>query len=445
MKWDWSSSFKIEMAIQKVMSEQAHYGVYFNQQKAEDLVFELTFAMNCIEDEILPLFHLELEIFGVLNKPFMKDGDYSKYVKIWYLHDASEYSKVWGPFTRVDFLPLTFSKRARVMDQLIEMGWKPKWYTDKGNPQISRDGEICPNISKISGEVGKYLPLWYNYAHRRSQINGWLENLRDDSRLSASAIVCGTNTGRMTHRVVVNVPKAADYVVYGREMRELFCVPKNKKLLGVDAAGLELRMLCHYMNDSDYTERLLNEDIHTYNQRLAGLPNRDAAKTFIYALIYGAGNGKLGSIVGGTHREGKRIRDRFIKGLPALGTLTDRVERASSRGFLKGLDGRKVWMRKDPNGHVATHKGLNTLLQSGGSIVMKMAAIIADKAVKDRKLDAHQVLNFHDEYQYEVGDEDVEEVKEILEDSIRMAGEMFNLRIPLEGECKIGNDWSMTH
>ena len=88
-------------------------------------------------------------------------------------------------------------------------------------------------------------------------------------------------------------------------MRQLFTVPDGYSMVGGDASGLELRMLCHYMNDSEYTEILLNEDIHTYNQTLAQLPTRDDAKTFIYALLYGAGDTKLGRIIGGSSRDGQ--------------------------------------------------------------------------------------------------------------------------------------------
>jgi len=442
----WVKAFQLEQEIQRVMSKQAHYGVYFNKQKAEDLVDELTYVLEELEEEILPYFTMDLEIpYKIpVSKPFLKNGEYSQNVKRWFEDDDnSRRSTVRGPFSRVRWTRLALSKRQRVCKQLLKMGWKPTFRTDKGNPQIAREGIICPALRKIKGGVGEQLSQWYTYSHRRSQVKGWLKLLRTDNRLGAGAIVCGTNTGRMRHRVVVNVPKAVSYVVYGQEMRELFTVLEGHKLLGVDAAGLELRMLCHYMNDKEYTRILLHEDIHSYNQRIAGLPNRDAAKTFCYAFLYGAGDGKLGSIVGGGVKAGRQFRARFLSNLPTLERLTEQVSNASKRGYLRGMDDRRSYMRRGEGGEIQTHKALNTLLQSAGSIVMKKAAVIFDEMSKDYS--CHQVLNMHDEFQVEVLDKDVDVIKNMMEESIKMAGEHFKLRIPLAGECKVGINWAETH
>jgi len=441
---NWNRSFQIEMDIQRIISEQAHYGVYFNEIEARELVCELTRKMDLLEKMVLRTFSMDLEIpyKQPVLKPFLKNGNYSKSVRDWY-DDEQIRSTVGGPFSRVRWVRLALSKRQRVCNQLLKLGWKPTFRTEKGAPQIVKNHTVCPALHKVAGRVGKDLSTWYTYSHRRSQVEGWLSHLRSDSRLSASAIVNGTNTGRMTHRLVVNVPKAADHVIYGKEMRRLFTVPEGKSLLGVDAAGLELRMLCHYMNDKDYTEKLLHDDIHGFNQRLAGLPDRDSAKTFIYAFLYGAGDNKLGSIVGGSTKEGRELRARFLKGLPSLESLTSGVIRASRRGWLRGIDDRRVFMRRDSRGNISTHKALNTLLQSTGSIVMKMAAIIFDRMSEG--YNCHMVLNMHDEFQVEVLDADVSVIKNMMEDSIKLAGEFFELRIPLEGECIVGLTWAETH
>ena len=125
-------------------------------------------------------------------------------------------------------------------------------------------------------------------------------------------------------------------------------------------------MLAHYLNDEGYTNEILNGDIHTANQNLAGLESRDQAKTFIYALLYGAGDAKLGSVVGRGRAHGKGLRQRFFDGLPSFKKLTDRVQREAKSGFVKALDGRKLTVRSE-------HAALNTLLQGAGAIVMKKA------------------------------------------------------------------------
>jgi len=120
---------------------------------------------------------------------------------------------------------------------------------------------------------------------------------------------------------------------YGKECRSCWTVPEGYDLVGIDASGLELRMLAHYMDDKDYINEIINGDIHTTNQKLAGLESRNQAKTFIYALIYGAGDAKLGSVVGGSKQDGRQLKKRFINNLPSLKNLKDRVARASAKGY----------------------------------------------------------------------------------------------------------------
>ena len=227
--------------------------------------------------------------------------------------------------------------------------------------------------------------------------------------------------------------------------RSMFTARPGRVLVGYDATGLELRMLAHYMNDPDYTEVLLNGDIHTYNQELAGLPTRDAAKTFIYAFNYGAGDAKLGSIVGGSTNEGRELRVRFLSENRALDKLIRGVKRASARGFLLGLDGRMLHMRRGSDGRIQRNKALNTLLQGGGAIVMKQAMIYLDDWVKEHKLDAIKVIDMHDEAQWDVNPKDVEKFKELAELSVVKAGEYFKLNVPLAADVKVGKNWAETH
>tara|TARA_R100001460_G_scaffold38448_3_gene72994 strand:- start:1011 stop:1604 length:594 start_codon:yes stop_codon:yes gene_type:complete len=197
-------------------------------------------------------------------------------------------------------------------------------------------------------------------------------------------------------------------------------------------------MLAHYMADKEYINEILHGDIHTTNQKFAGLKSRDEAKTFIYALIYGAGDEKIGSIIKGTRAEGKALRERFLSSLPTLRTLKERVERASGKEYLKGLDGRKIYVRH-------RHASLNTLLQGGGAIAMKKAMCILNDYIKENKIDAKIVANIHDEWQIQVKESQSSKLGELGIKSIQQAGEYFNMRCPLNGEYKVGDNWSETH
>jgi DNA polymerase I-like protein with 3'-5' exonuclease and polymerase domains len=215
-------------------------------------------------------------------------------------------------------------------------------------------------------------------------------------------------------------------------------VPEGYKLVGIDASGLELRMLAHYMNDEDYTNEIVNGDIHTANQRLAGLESRSQAKTFIYALLYGAGDEKLGSVAGGGKQLGSRLRQSFFDNLPSFKSLKNRVARAAEDGYVKGIDGRKLFVRSQ-------HAALNTLLQSAGAIVMKKALILLDRKIKEQNLDAHFVANVHDEWQIESEETIAESIGNLGVEAIREAGRHFSLNCPLDGEYNVGSNWSETH
>jgi DNA polymerase I-like protein with 3'-5' exonuclease and polymerase domains len=246
----------------------------------------------------------------------------------------------------------------------------------------------------------------------------------------------------MTHSGPNLAQVPAGYSEYGSECRELFTVAKGYKLVGADASGLELRCLAHYMgafDDGDYARQILEGDIHSYNQQIANIETRDLAKKFIYMFLYGGGNTAIAEACGISIKQAKKIRKDFLDSLPHLRALMDLVkERSSTYRFLKSLDGLVIDSPSD-------FASLNTLLQSAGAIIMKRALFVADEKIKRFGLDARFVGNIHDEFQVEVIEEDAEIVGEILVDSITEAGEYYNFRCRLDGDFKIGNNWSETH
>jgi len=275
---------------------------------------------------------------------------------------------------------------------------------------------------------------------RIAQVSSWVEAIKEDGRVHGKVITNGTITGRMSHQAPNMAQIPAVYSPYGKECRGLWIVEKGFKLVGVDAKGLELRMLAHYMNDKEYTNEVINGDIHTANQIAAGLETRDAAKTFIYAFIYGAGNKKIGSIIGGSERDGERVKEKFLRATPSLRNLREQVDAVSksNRRWLKGLDGRKIIIRHP-------HAALNSLLQGAGATVMKVALTKLDEYVINKRIKAYPVVNVHDEFQYEVEQERADEFGRLAVQSIIDAGKKLNLRCNLDGEYKIGNNWSETH
>jgi DNA polymerase I-like protein with 3'-5' exonuclease and polymerase domains len=231
---------------------------------------------------------------------------------------------------------------------------------------------------------------------------------------------------------------------YGPECRQCWTVEEGNVLVGCDASGLELRMLAHYMKDDAYVKTVcegsskVGTDVHTVNQKAAGLQTRDQAKTFIYAFLYGAGPAKIGSIVGGSSTAGQKLINAFLKGTPALQRLRDKVSVYASKGYVPGLDGRKIWVRSE-------HAALNSLLQGAGAIVMKKALVIFNDKIKANGWDVKLVANVHDEIQFECSPDVAEEAGKACVQSIREAGLAYNLRCPLDGEYKVGRNWRETH
>ena len=273
---------------------------------------------------------------------------------------------------------------------------------------------------------------------RVAQVQSWVDAIEIDGRVRGYVNPIGAVTGRMTHARPNLAQVPASYSPYGTECRKLWTVEHGNFLVGMDASGLELRMLAHYMNDPAYTREVLDGDIHTANQKSAGLPTRDQAKTFIYAFLYGAGDEKIGSIVGGTSADGKEVKRKFLDNTPALKSLRERVATASKRGYLIGLDGRRIMVRSE-------HSALNTLLQGAGAIVMKKALTLLDSMARTHKYKYKFVGNIHDEIQTEVFDMDARSFGMIAVLAIKEAGKAFNLNCPLDGEYKIGETWNETH
>lgn len=323
------------------------------------------------------------------------------------------------------------ASRQQISKRLQAVGWKPKKYTEKGSVIVDESVLRGVNIPEAK-LICEYLLL----QKRLSQVTSWIEAVSDKHRVHGKVITNGAVTGRMTHHSpnLAQIPSV--HAEYGSECREQWVVDPGYKLVGIDASGLELRMLAHYMEDEEYTKEVVDGDIHTKNQLAAGLDTRAKAKTFIYAFLYGAGAKKIGSITG---TNGTVIIDKFMKNVPALAKLKEKIAvNLRNKGSLPGLDGRRLFIRSE-------HAALNTLLQGAGAVVMKKALVIFDKYIKLHELDAHFVANVHDEWQLEVKEEEAELVGQLGVKAIVEAGKALRLNCPLDGEYKVGDNWKQTH
>ncbi len=426
-------ALELEHQVYKITAKQVSTGWEFDLRKATQLLAEIKSEIYKTEDEVRSVFVPIKEFLPLkeLKIKLRKDGELSKaYSKQLAKGAYRNITRHWGMDIYPDF---NLGSRTQIAKHLQHYGWKPAEFTPTGKPIVNERVLKGINIPQAK-LINKYLML----QKRIGLVSSWIEAVTVQGRIHGYVNSCGAVTGRMTHSKpnIAQVPSV--HSEYGKECRELFKAKPGFKMVGVDASGLELRMLAHYLGDPEYTKEILEGDIHTANQTAAGLETRDQAKTFIYAFLYGAGDEKIGEIVGAGAKEGKRLKKAFLKNNPKLKKLRDNVTSAARRGYLIGLDGRKILIRSE-------HSALNALLQSAGAIVMKKALIHLDNYSRKQSLTNEIVGNIHDEIQSEVLEEDAHRYGLLAVDCIRQAGEDYNMKCPLDGEYKVGNTWADTH
>ena len=410
------SSAKLEHEITDICIRQENRGFSFDESKASELYVELSKKRS-------KLSHKLGEVFGswIVDEGLRKNDTYSK-------------------INIVNFNP---NSRKHIAKRLQELrGWTPTIFTPSGEPKI--DEKV---LNKLKYPEAKLMSEYFMLNKRIAQLaegnQAWMK-LCKKGRLHGKVNTMGAQTSRCSHSHpnIAQVPNLN--APYGKECRNLFKADTEMDLLGFDVSSLELRCLSHYLaryDDGKYGKILLESDIHTANQRSAGLATRDQAKTFIYGFLYGAGNEKIGQIVGKGKAEGAKLKKEFLSKIPALRQLRDAVQKKAEKGFITGLDGRKVPVRSN-------HAALNTLLQSAGAIICKRWIVEMHSLLKEEFKEGEdyaQVAFVHDEVQLTVKREYGTRIGELGVKAISITGEKYGLRIPLTGEFKTGASWADTH
>jgi DNA polymerase I-like protein with 3'-5' exonuclease and polymerase domains len=428
-----------------LMQQQENNGWPFNIKKAEELTANLMAARGVLQQQLQEAFpptfeemksSLGWEVEGIqgatkkelgvtLKELGKRPGEITSLLKLATKLDNKKKEVLFNP-----------NSRDQISERLMGLGWKPTAFEGK-RPAINE--AVLREVGLPQADIlCEYLLLAKRLGQVAEGKQAWL-TLELNGRIHGEVVTGGAVSGRCTHRNpnIAQVP--AGRAPFGHECRSCFEAPVGKVLVGADAAGLELRCLAHYLHQWDkgaYSKEIVAGDIHTANQRAAGLQTRDQAKTFIYAFLYGAGDAKIGSIVGGSSREGKKLKADFMRRIPAIGKLNDTVQLHVQRtNTLKGLDGRILPCR-------SPHSALNLLLQSAGAVLMKQALVtFSKKAAHPYELHG----NIHDEVQFSCDPEHAADLGKTFIRSLRTAGEILNFKCPLDGEFKVGNNWAETH
>jgi DNA polymerase I-like protein with 3'-5' exonuclease and polymerase domains len=467
--YEWDSPWnRIEHDFAALQQKAVNKGVWFDENLQRKTLFEIKDRMETIQDSVSDILGYAYEPFDYnLKAETTKGNPTHRTLEERLTHHALKklaQAKLEFPWydkepiynksktkVRVKYpVKITLDTKKFLIQKLQQLGWCPEFYTDpsdthpEGQPQLVRDGEVDPNLAKMSDEY-KEFSEYFMLKHRYGLINGFTKYVRD-GRIPSDGDTVGAVTGRVTHRGIANFP--AVRTPYGEVIRAMFGVEpkKNKVFMGSDLAGIEARLLAHYMNDSDFTEEVLNGDIHSKNQQAAGLPTRDDAKTFFYAFMYGAGDGKIGSIINGSSKDGKRIKSEFLSNLPSLANVINEKQKEGEQGFITAIGGRpiKLTYSKGYDGEMGydTRKALNSLLQGSGAIYFKKWALEVDKRLKG---DDTIVILYHDEVQIDNSKDTVEYTKQALEDAVLATDAFFQVNCPNAIETKTGANWKETH
>ena len=444
-----AKAIELEHQAQWLMSKQERNGFVFDLEKAEKLRETLELRYAVLSSQLVAI------VPQIPDKVFVPKRDnkrlgYKKGVPIQRYKDFNPSSRqqvAWVLEHQFNYLP---ENEDCYEDERLKIDGDTFKFIkgDENAPQELRD---------LATVFEEYLMVAKRLGQLATGNQAWLKHVKADGRIHGSVNPCGTVTGRATHAKpnVAQVPHVGS--PYGQECRELFRAPEGWYEVGVDACGLELRCLAHYLYPYDkgaYAHVILNGDIHTLNQQAAGLPTRNAAKTFIYAFLYGAGDKAIGKQLGDDENVGKQVKNKFLKATPAIKMLREAVKNTLvveyhgkikewKRKYLRGLDGRHLHVR-------SLHSALNLLLQSCGALICKKWICLWEenmiKAGYDHGKDFQFMAWVHDEGQLSCRTRQIaEEAVRIAQESMRQTQEYYGIRCQLDTEGKIGQNWYDCH
>lgn len=422
-----NEALKLETEVATIIQQQMARGITFDKNKAIKLVCQL---MQDREERLVKIKSaFPTRVISLGEREAMRNfKEKTKGVK----------------YTDIEIKEFNPDSNADIAEGLLyKYNWRPQKLTPTGKPKvdISVLSELAYPEAKLLLELSTIGKI---QGYVSDGENAWLK-LEKNGKIYGQVNTTGVVTGRMSHRLPNMAQVPAKGKMYGEQCRELFTASIGKVLVGCDASALELRCLAHYLAPYDkgrLTKIICEADIHQANADILGC-DRNMAKHFIYAFIYGAQAKKLAEVLGCSSDKAKKLKEKFENGMPGFKEFYKALTIASKRGYVIGLDGRKIMTPVSANrfGEMeADYKRLNYLLQSAGAIVMKKALTIACKESIIKP-----VLNIHDEIQCECLLEDVDVVGNILVNSIREAGKYFNMKCPMTGEYKSGLNWSLTH
>lgn len=474
-------SMETELKSASLCRQIHENGFAFDAEYATNVLNEITLVLDGLKVEFDEHFPPTSNFIREINPRATKHGTLNRSDFRWASPDELLHYSIDAPFSLIEWVPFNPNSSKHIIENMWKWGWKP---TDKTKGHIEATKKWAKGVTKEKLEHFKYygwktnetnlltlpedapkaamkLVRWIVLDDRRTTIKGWLNLVSEDGRIHPTINSLGAWTHRKTHvdPNVANVPTvklAKDgSIIYGldglysSEMRRVWIAPKGRRLVGVDAESIQLRIFTHLIQDQDLANAIVSgnkkngTDPHTLNAKVLGsiCQDREVAKTFIYAFLLGAAKVRISQIFGCSIPEAEDAKDRFIERYPGLKRLKEsRIPDDAERGYFLGLDDRVVFCASE-------HKMLAGYLQNGESVIMKEAANLWTDHFDNIDFDYKFVDDVHDEWQVEVPDDDElsNYAGDIMCQALEQTGKNLGMFLPITGSKKNGYNWLETH
>lgn len=452
---------EIEHRAWSIIQRQRKSGFQLDIPAAQALYAEVRQVERELRDKIYEQWPPVLAPVKRFAKAVKSNGDYT----VGFQRHREEYPKLEiledGGYQAYDYVEFNLGSPAQRVEKLLELGWKPREFTKVtekgggGNPKVTSKGNLVPSLLEFIENDGEDSPIrllaeWIAINGRGNMINTWIQAADEKGLIHGNLWLAGSLRYRHDKPNTANIPavRVGDSGplrgrsgVYTYEARDLWTVRdrNTRRLVGVDAKGIQLRILAHYLNNPTFTENILKEDPHSANQQSMGLPTRALTKTITYATLMGAGDAKIAGEAKISLSEAKDAKGLFFEQVPELPELIKRLKYELKRTGRIGLcDGSRVLVPSD-------HMVIPYLLQGDESRIMKQAMIFVDQLVRKEKLDAIKVGDIHDEWQTDVLDNHTSKFIDCCKDAFPRSGSSFDYRVPIECDAKVGLTWAETH
>jgi DNA polymerase-1 len=450
-------SIQNELDLGVLLQEMHEAGFYLDQAKAFNLYIDAKKHADSFEEQIRHAFPKRSVLVREVSPKETKAGGFSK-AQTKCLGDTYS-DAVGGPFSLFEYEDFNIDSPSQRVARLLERGWKPTTFTKpsqthpNGQPKFDADDLEHGDLKTLPKEallIGKYLLC----RSRERLASQWLDLVDSKGYVHGRITGLGAWSHRATHTNpnTANIPniqfddakhplKGLDGV-FGWECRDCWVVdPRDADedvILDADLTAIQLRAFAHLTEDMDYISLVSDPSVDMHNvhkEYLGGVP-RASAKRWLYAFLLGAGNAKLGTLLGGDSKMGREAADLFMLKVPGVKKLKEQIIPVWVRqGFLVGLDGRRVPVP-------SFHLGLAAYLQSFEKIVIAHAMIRHIRWAKENEIPMQYRFWIHDQVVGTVPKDHADACGKAFVNIVNKVGTDLGSLCPLTAAYNTGMTWA---